>query len=136
MGGVTIAAGATSGAENINEKLLAVTGLMVKPAAQNLLAAMQKMLDTMGEQRLSGGADAQMILADIGGKIGLTGKNDGLAAIIGQADRPFDGQPTGLLVIHDAGRGEAAALKEHLAPAFGDQSGIVSDLQAVGDQSV
>ena len=51
--------------------LLAVTGLMVKPAAQNLLAAMQKMLDTMGEQRLSGGADAQMILADIGGKIGL-----------------------------------------------------------------
>ncbi len=50
--------------------LLAVTGLLVKPAALEILNAMQNMLDSFGERRLSGAGDAQILLAEIGLKFG------------------------------------------------------------------
>src|ERR1700712_3571307 len=50
--------------------LLAITGLMVKPAAQNVLLTMQNMLDSLGERRLSGAGDAQDILSQVGLQLG------------------------------------------------------------------
>src|SRR4051812_29205347 len=50
--------------------LLAVTGLLVKPAATSLLGTMQQMMDSAGELRFSGAPDAQSLLSDIGLKLG------------------------------------------------------------------
>src|SRR6059058_6080548 len=49
--------------------LLAATGLLVKPAALSLLVTMQHMMDSAGELRLSGGADAQGLMSDLGLRI-------------------------------------------------------------------
>jgi flagellar biosynthetic protein FlhB len=50
--------------------LLTVTGLLVKPATLDILNAMQRMLDSLGERRLSGAGDAQILLAEVGLKFG------------------------------------------------------------------
>jgi flagellar biosynthesis protein FlhB len=50
--------------------LLAITGLLAKPAAMSLLNTMQQMMDSFGELRISGGADAQALMADVGLKLG------------------------------------------------------------------
>jgi flagellar biosynthetic protein FlhB len=50
--------------------LLTVTGLLVKTATVDILNAMQNMLDTLGERRLLGAGDAQILLAEVGLKFG------------------------------------------------------------------
>lgn len=49
---------------------LVALGLLAKPVATNLLGALQHMMDTIGQRRLLGAADAQLVLAEIGLKFG------------------------------------------------------------------
>ncbi len=51
--------------------LLICTGLLVPAAARDLLHIMQQMLDTLGDQRLTGGGDAAVLLASLGVRLGL-----------------------------------------------------------------